>query len=55
MKERKDLILSYAQGMYVPEAVFNKVLYGEAPPGGPTRNPFIYILIELRYPLHIPI
>ena len=46
--------------------VHNKVLYGEAPPRGPTpypfiyhfgrkSTPFIYLLLKKRYPFHIPI
>ena len=32
----------------------NKILYGEAPPHGPTRSPFIHHFWEKRYLFHIP-
>ena len=34
--------------------VFNKCLYGEAPPRGPTPYPFIYHFSRKRCPCHIP-
>ena len=48
-----------------PVGVLKKVLYGEAPPRGPTPypfiyhffrkiTPFVYFLLKKRHPFHIP-
>ena len=37
-----------------PGGVLNKFLYGEAPPRGPTRYPFIYYFSRKRYSFRIP-
>ena len=34
--------------------VLKKVLYGEAPPRGPTPYPFLYHFFQKRYPFRIP-
>ena len=34
--------------------VLKKVLYGEAPPRGPTPYPFIYHFFQKRHPFRIP-
>ena len=34
--------------------VLKKILYGEAPPGGPTPYPFIYHFFQKRQPFRIP-
>ena len=36
---------------FEPREVLNKCLYGEAPPRGPTPDPFIYHFPRTRYPL----
>jgi len=36
------------------EGVLNEVLYGEAPPRGPTPYPFIYQFFQKRYSFRIP-
>ena len=35
--------------------VLKKVLYGEAPPRGPTPYPFIYHFFQKRLPFRIPV
>jgi len=52
MYQQKSLFNGYIPGE--GGGVLKKVLYGEAPPRGPTPYPFIYHFFQKRHPFHIP-
>ena len=56
MELDEDMVSKYKFVAYMyPGGVLKKVLYGEAPPRGPTPYPFIYhFFFQKRHPFRIP-